>query len=257
MTRTVRASGGLSGFVDAIWFAGPESRGGGDELALPTGDVDLVFELSGDRVPVVIGPSNRARTLSPDPRPVVGATFKVGRAAALLGVPVHELRDAVVALSEFWGADAEATYDRAATATTPSAALSALHDAMASRLARSGRWPHPVAARAAAALREVSGGPARINTLATSLGLSERRLEQVFRADVGLAPKTYQRLHRFRRALIDIDRATGVGWSRFAGEHGYCDQSHFIDDFRAHCGVTPVSYLRVRGPALNHLPLED
>jgi AraC-like DNA-binding protein len=57
--------------------------------------------------------------------------------------------------------------------------------------------------------------------------------------------------------LVDVDRAPDLGWSRFAAEHGYSDQSHLIGEFRAHCAMTPPAYMRARGHALNHLPLQS
>jgi methylphosphotriester-DNA--protein-cysteine methyltransferase len=95
----------------------------------------------------------------------------------------------------------------------------------------------------------------RIAKLGEALGLSARRLEQVFRTEVGLTPKAYQRLHRFRQALVRIDRAAEIGWARFALERGYYDQSHFVGEFRAHSGLTPSEYVASRGTELNHVPI--
>ena len=71
---------------------------------------------------------------------------------------------------------------------------------------------------------------------------------------MGLTPRGFQRLARFRSALAGIDGAAGLGWAAFALEHGYCDQSHLIREFREHAGLTPPEYVRQRGPALNHVP---
>jgi len=107
-----------------------------------------------------------------------------------------------------------------------------------------------VAARIAAAPERC-----RIAELSDEFGLSSRRLEQVVRTDVGLSLKSYQRLQRFRRALVRIDAAARAGWAVFALDRGYYDQSHFVNEFRAHAGLTPSAYLASRGPSLNHVPL--
>jgi methylphosphotriester-DNA--protein-cysteine methyltransferase len=80
-------------------------------------------------------------------------------------------------------------------------------------------------------------------------------VQQVFRAEVGLSPKAYQRLARFRATLTSIDAAAGLGWPAFAAERGYYDQAHLIREFRAHAGLSPTTYLQRRGEQLNHVPL--
>ena len=75
----------------------------------------------------------------------------------------------------------------------------------------------------------------------------------MFRAELGLTPKAFQRLHRFRQALVRIDRAAEIGGAAFALERGYYDQSHFIGEFRAHSGLTPSDYMTSRGTELNHV----
>ena len=115
----------------------------------------------------------------------------------------------------------------------------------------------PVHPAACAAARRICAAPGRLSVagLSNQLGLSVRRLEQVFRADVGLSPKAYQRLQRFRSALSRIDSVPACGWAEIATESGYYDQSHLIHDFQHHAGLTPREYLKARGPFLNHVPI--
>src|SRR5262249_48960408 len=96
----------------------------------------------------------------------------------------------------------------------------------------------------------------RIAELSETLGLSTRRFEQIFRHDIGMTPKAYQRLQRFRRALVRIEDATNDGWAAFAQDRGYYDQAHLINEFRAHSGLTPPEYLASRaGSFVNHVPV--
>jgi AraC-like DNA-binding protein len=32
-------------------------------------------------------------------------------------------------------------------------------------------------------------------------------------------------------------------WARLAAEHGYCDQSHLVRDFRKFAGLSPTAYV--------------
>jgi methylphosphotriester-DNA--protein-cysteine methyltransferase len=140
-------------------------------------------------------------------------------------------------------------------APTPEAKLETAQRVLSAQLARVSRPPHP-AARPAAARIEATAEHCRIAELSETLGLSTRRFEQIFRADIGMTPKAYQRLQRFRRALVRIEDATDVGWAGFARDCGYYDQAHLINEFRAHSGLTPPEYAASRaGSFLNHVPI--
>ena len=94
-------------------------------------------------------------------------------------------------------------------------------------------------------------------TVTRQTGLSHRRFIEVFRDQVGLTPKVYWRLQRFRQVLQRVHRAPRVEWADLALECGYYDQAHFIRDFRAFSGLSPSAYLAQRGEHLNHVPLSD
>jgi AraC-like DNA-binding protein len=141
-------------------------------------------------------------------------------------------------------------------ATDPETRLIALEEALRSRLAKSSVVAHPLAAVATARL---SSAPERgVAELGAHLGWSVRRLEQVFRADVGLTPNSYRRLQRFRAALVDVEQAADIGWSACALGHGYYDQAHLVRDFRAHSGFSPTADQRLghrQDPGPHDLPI--
>jgi AraC-like DNA-binding protein len=224
-----------------VWLqpAGVPARG--RELRVPTVDVDLVVDV--DRAYMLVcGPSARPTVL------------RVGAAAALLRTPLAELRDQCVPLGALHTAAATGLA-RLRAGGDPHARLDALELALTERLVGAATTRHAVAARAAAQIRRrpVDG---RVDRLGDAFGLSARRMEQIFRVEVGLPPKSYQRLQRFRGVLAGVDRAAEVGWAAFAAERGYADQSHLVRDFVAHAGLSPTRYLASRGPDLNHVSLD-
>ncbi|WP_024875056.1 helix-turn-helix domain-containing protein [Saccharomonospora piscinae] len=258
----------LATVVKSIWWHSGEAVRPAPQLRLPTGDVELVVNLSADRFwlpggdegrerypgAVLAGPYQRAYVLRPERRSqVVGVVLRPGAARSLVGAPLHELRNRHVGLDELWGADASLLRERLLAAPGPVARLRTLEHVLHDRLARSGRTPHRLAVRATACLSATPGRHG-IGDLAEHLGWTARRVEQVFRSEVGLPPKVYQRLRRFRVALGKLGDET-PDWSAFALEHGYSDQAHLVREFRAHCGLTPVAYVRRRGEQLNHVPL--
>ena len=260
--------GRLGELVDAIWLYHAPASGGGRERRLPTGRAELVLNLREDRFSLYDGPHGSeehpgAIVAGPFARPfaldvaqqdrVLGVVFKPGAARPLLGVPLHELADRHVALADVWGDGAAELRERALEATGPHECLAAVERVLSRRLAGAVEVTHPLAVEAIA---WIARAPARsrVAQLSDRLGWTPRRLQQVFSAEVGLTPRGFQRLARFRSALAGIDGAADLGWAAFALEHGYCDQSHLIREFREHAGLTPPEYVRQRGPALNHVP---
>jgi AraC-like DNA-binding protein len=94
-----------------------------------------------------------------------------------------------------------------------------------------------------------------VSQCAKSVGVSERRLSQVFREEVGMAPKTWCRIGRFQTALRALHQGLDVPWAELALRCGYYDQSHFANDFRAFSGIDPTTYSALRGRWLNHVPM--
>ena len=85
------------------------------------------------------------------------------------------------------------------------------------------------------------------------LGLLPRTLRRRITAQVGLTPKGFARVRRMQRLVRNLDGQRQVDWAAAAAEHGYADQPHLADEFRALAGVTPSEYLRSRIDGPNNL----
>ncbi|CCH32147.1 DUF6597 domain-containing transcriptional factor [Actinosynnema sp. NPDC047251] len=269
MFRSV-APGGLVGeFVALLWLHESAGPGRGVELRLPTGAVELVVNLAAEcfwmpdgsgtcrRLPgaLVAGPYRHAYLLDGTrPSHVVGVVFRPGRARALVDVPLSELSNRHVALEDLWGASAARVRERLLAAPDATRTLRVLETVLGERLAGANLAPHPAVDAATRWLSRFPGHPG-VGDLGDRLGLTSRRVQQVFRTEIGLSPKGYQRLQRFRSVLAAIDEVGRLGWSAFAVRRGYYDQAHLVREFRAHSGLSPTAYLRGRGGGINHVPL--
>jgi AraC-like DNA-binding protein len=91
------------------------------------------------------------------------------------------------------------------------------------------------------------GRPLSVRELAATSGLSARRVQMIFRDDVGLSPKQLLRIDRLQRVLALAQRADPPSWARLAVQAGYYDQAHLIRDARAIAGATPLQLLRLPG----------
>lgn len=94
--------------------------------------------------------------------------------------------------------------------------------------------------RAAVALIAQAQTTPRIADLAQQLGLSQSALERRFRQVVGLSPRKFVSLVRFRHVLQL--RTAGADLTTIAHAAGYYDQPHFIKDFKRFTGQAPQAF---------------
>ncbi len=93
-----------------------------------------------------------------------------------------------------------------------------------------------------------SGGRLGTGELARDAGISRKHLAGLFRDQVGLAPKTLARIHRFQCALARVQAGCNPDWCELALHCGYYDQSHLIHDFRQFTGLAPTAFARQARP---------
>jgi AraC-like DNA-binding protein len=106
---------------------------------------------------------------------------------------------------------------------------------------RSEVTPDPVTEAAAAHIRKRHGA-VRMEELARVTGLSLSALERRFRRRVGASPRKFASIVRMRHVLRL--RRAGASLTEIAYRAGYCDQSHFIKDFKSFTGLAPESFFR-------------
>lgn len=87
-------------------------------------------------------------------------------------------------------------------------------------------------------------GRLTVDDLADLTGRSRRSLELAFQRDVGISPKMFSRITRFRHVFdIISSKDLSANWVQIALDSGFFDQSHLIRDFRQFTGHSPTSYL--------------
>jgi AraC-like DNA-binding protein len=243
----------LASFVDFLWESGPYVRQYPAERVLPTGAMDLVIDLApgGCDCSTVSGARSMFFLLDTSrPREFIGARFKIGRGFVFFA-SASAMRDLRIPLETLWGRAAAELRERLVGLPPGAARFALLQRFLLCRLDRE-QQPHPAVRHASKRLL-CSHGSASIGVLADECGLSRRRFIEIFRDQVGLTPKLFGRLRRFRRSLAAIGAAQEVDWADLAAACGYADQPHFIHDFRAFTGLTPSVYLRHRTAHVNHL----
>ncbi|MFI9848508.1 DUF6597 domain-containing transcriptional factor [Nonomuraea sp. NPDC051941] len=261
----------LAGRLACVWHQVSEADA--TQLVVPDACVDLIW---GPEGLFVAGPDT-----GPMPAPMasgdtfVGIRFRPGAVGDFFGVPLQELRDQRVRVSDLPSlrdqparlAELTSLHDqpvgvsalssprdqRVSVSDPPSlrdqpirlADLPSLHSA---DVAPPGRLDAMLAAVRGRLAREVPADPAgaaiagalrmgrSVGEVAWDLGFSERQLHRRSLVTFGYAPKILQRIVRFQRALT-LARA-GVPLAEVAVTAGYADQAHLSHDVKRLSGVS-------------------
>lgn len=188
--------------------------------------------------PIVVEHGGTARAVQIDLTPPA--------ARALLGVPLGELSRRVVGLEDLLGADAARLAERLHAAPTSEERFTLLDRVLLGRLAAA-RPVRPDVARAWRRLEETAG-TLRVEALADELRCSRRHLTARFAEEIGLPPKAYARVLRFRRAADTLLAGGEQRLAEVAAACGFADQSHLNREFRALAGAAPTELLARRLP---------
>jgi AraC-like DNA-binding protein len=256
-------------FIENIWYWRGGDPGHAKDTIMASGRIGLMINLNRDELfwyggerygernllsgIAVCGTHTRTFAIDAWQPHMMGVQFKPGGAFAFLGGSAREFEDVHISLSDIWGADAERLHQCVVQAPTPGDKIDILFRAMAARFLERSRHP-----AVEIALRLFGRTPHRVsvNAVAREAEVSPKKLIRLFAEEVGMTPKTYLRVSRFQRVLERVHAATRVDWMEEVERHGYYDQPHFIREFKEFSGFTPTEYFRLRGPYLNHVPLE-
>jgi AraC-like DNA-binding protein len=235
----------LADHVACLWTAGSPA-GASTHRVLPDNCVDILWQDGGQPGFAVGMMSTAIQVASARPVRTLAVRFKPGAAGAFLALPLQALTDQRADIDLLWGrGDAGRLADALWSGDVPERArLALIERELLRRLHADGVRPtaDTLVRRALRAL-DASDGGLRIDDLAAQLGVSRQHVAAQFRDKVGLSPKLYARICRFRRATAALKAAPAPDWARLALDCGYFDQSHLIHDFQAFAGSAPERFL--------------
>jgi len=264
--REIRPPPALAPFVRCIWRLHGNGSAGSAEPIIPDGCAEIVINVgepfirymadgSWHRQPfrLVAGQITRALTLEPSGRiDIWGIRFHPWCAATFLGASASALRDNLVSLDSV-ARPLDDAFSAVGEARSEAAAERAIIEALLQRASRlelpSANVPRLVAFASA------SSETTSVSRLARQAGVSSRRIQLVFRDQVGLSPKQLLRITRFQRALRLARTRPELSWGRVAQLAGFYDQAHLIHDSNDIAGCTPRNLVD-RGAALTEAFLE-
>lgn len=251
--REYRPHPALAAHVACVWAA-RAPVGAHTHRVLPDNCVDILWQDDGQPGFAVGMMSTAIHVASERPVRTLAVRFKPGMAGLFLATPLHALTDQRADIDLLWRrSDAEQLADALWNGEAPERTRLAIIERELLRRLRAAidgpaRGRHTAGAGSAAlaqqALRalEGSGGALRVEELAARLHVSRQHLAAQFREHVGLSPKLYARICRFRQATAALKATPTPDWAQLALDCGYFDQSHLIHDFQELAGSTPERF---------------
>jgi AraC-like DNA-binding protein len=182
-------------------------------------------------------------------RVVTVSLLPLGAWALFGGLPLSELTGQVLEPECILGAGIELLRQEMIEAMNLGEALDLLERWLVARLCAA-----PAAHAATLAASELlarTKGRLRVDRLSHEVGISARRLNELFLQQIGVSVKRYARILRFGHAAQRLSRAPVTDLAGLALECGYYDQAHLHRDFRELAMLSPSEYLVALGSGLD------
>jgi AraC-like DNA-binding protein len=187
---------------------------------------------------------------------VVGVRFHPAGARRFLSAPLYEATDRRICLVQRWPEETARLLEDLAAAATVEARTRVAARFVVARMERSPEVDDELAVRCVRSIEKLNGAVS-VDELASAAGIGRRQLERRFRDAVGVPPRLFAGILRFRRVFDAMQQDGRVSWTEAAAAAGYFDQSHLIRDCRRFLGCTPAQFLESRGPLAGALVQPD
>lgn len=86
-------------------------------------------------------------------------------------------------------------------------------------------------------------GGSKISDLLDKDYYSKKHFIDLFKKQVGVTPKYFQRIKRFNEVINMIHQKKNIEWTSIAHQCGFFDQSHFIKEFKKFSGFNPNEFI--------------
>lgn len=229
----------LAPYIDAYWQVIGDNMPMAVETILPDGCVDIIMNLGDDELPdpngffmrneqsYLVGTMSRAieTTVSPQSH-LIGVRFRPAWFAAFYRYEsMHAFTDQTAEFDKSLAPDLRKSHGG------PKDALDLF---FLRRLQPESQPLIPVIAEI-----ESKNGLIDVVTLAKNHCITVRQLQRAFKEHIGLSPKEFLNVIRFRYALHLIRSGQKSSLLDIALEAGYYDHAHLTNEIRKHAGIAP------------------
>ncbi|MBD2461245.1 AraC family transcriptional regulator [Oscillatoria sp. FACHB-1407] len=171
----------------------------------------------------------------------VGVKFKPLGLFSLVRQPLDEFANQIASPHELSDSSIQELYEQVFATTPDSGKIERLNAFFIQRLLVVDQL-EPFIGKALQVILRYQGN-IRIEDLKDLLDVHYKTLERKFKTYVGISPKTFARIVRFKNTYKQFHRMAQRD-PYFFLDLGYYDQNHFIKDFKYFLHTTPSAYLR-------------
>jgi AraC-like DNA-binding protein len=232
-------------FVEHYWIVSWDLRGQEPYLAetLPYPSVHLVIQNDTSKFFGVF--TGKFCYLLNGKGRAFGIKFKPGAFYPFVNVPIARFTDRAIDLSDMFGAAGIALEQAILALEDQDAMIEAAEHFLRAQLPQYDQ--NITLINQVIDLIIVDGTIIKVDDIVTRLHLTKRWLQRIFNQYVGVSPKWVIKRYRLHEAAEKLAHGQAENWAALALQLGYFDQTHFIKDFKAIVGKTPVEYARQIG----------
>jgi len=222
-------------------------------LKLPYGDVQLIFQFKGEiahynaltsdwqlRPHAFFAGSNEYAfpIKLPPGAEIFCVLFNIGVARNLLQINTLKIKNRLTHPEDLWGREGKLLTEQIRFCRSNGQRIrivenflqGKIHPPKKSKITASINYLHRVR------------GICNIDEMRAVSGLSNSHFRRKFKEDVGLNPKSFQKILRIISLIKFFFQHPEISLTKLGYQFGYCDQSHFIKDFKSVIGSTPRQF---------------
>ncbi len=240
----------LSAIVECYWFINSDHPINSNEFLHPDGGMGIILnygdafqfdDILNNDLYILDGSNTLSKKLSlKGTLNAIGIRFKPAGANLLLSLPLNELKNETISLSDTNLKNPSELYYNLIEAQTFHLKVSVIEDWLCRSLHAKKNISNVVSA--SLMLIKAHKGLLPIKSVASQLDYNQRRIERLFNSQVGMTPKEYSRILRIEQARAYIKKNKGGSFATIAYDLGFYDQAHFINQFKNVEGITPREY---------------
>lgn len=237
----------LSHLIETYWVSDTMVSFASTRRILPDGCVDIIFSFTNNDgagrllpfMPYIVGTMTSFLDVSYDTGMVqmLGIRFRPNGITAFTKIPVSELTDKSIELALTETLFDSSFYERLSGFQTMKERIFSIEIYLISRLPNY-FIPEKRIDYVVECIRKANG-LITVRQIAAAACLSERQLERKFKSVIGISPKIFSRIIKFRYTVDYLRCSPKDSLYMAALECGYFDHSHLIKDFREFGGVLP------------------
>lgn len=237
MYSEINPSIGLKKSVENFWFLTDNKLSEAYKIC-PDACTDLIFDLNINKVYLSAAMNTYQQIAVPAMSNLIGIRFKSESFGSILGIPLDELKNKKIELSDLLPRFDYSITDELNISEPIYANINKLENFVARVVAQNFDKRDEVVISMANRIRQL-GGSCVIKDLASSYSISMRQLQRRFKQYVGLNIKEFSNVVRLKNTERSIKNCPERSLMEIAFEMGYYDHSHMHYEFQRIVGESP------------------